>query len=202
MMSLKKNFSMRSHLRDRHVIPSLYKNSIVIDEENRVITFLLWNFSGQLVGYQQYRPDNHEKAVKNHPDKRYYLFLGDEGGDIQNRSKRRLGIFGIETLKMFNKGPVLLVEGVFDACRLHTQGYAALGLLTANPKKSRSLLTTIHRPLISICDGDPEGRKLAKYGDHAIYLEDGLDVGDLTEFEFEALIKQIEDVGHKKSHQP
>ena len=183
---------MRQHLHERHVIPNLYGNSLVIDDYNRVITFLLWNFSGQLVGYQQYRPDNQEKAVKNHPDKRYYLYLGDEGGDIQSKSKRRLAIFGIETLQKFSNGPILIVEGIFDAARLHKQGYAALALLSANPKKSKSFLKTIHRKTIAICDGDPEGRKLSKYADKAIFLNEGLDVNGLTEQEFSDLICEIQ----------
>lgn len=193
---------LSQHLSERHCQTDIYGNSLVLNEEDRVVTFLLWNFSGQLVGYQQYRPDNHEKAVKNHPDKRYYLLLGDEGGEIQNKSKRRLGVFGIETLKRFPLGPILLVEGIFDAVRLHSAGYAALALLSANPKKTKPWLSLINRTKIAICDGDAEGRNLAKYGDDSIYLDKELDVGDLTDFEFKELQKQIEICYNSIKHSP
>lgn len=184
------SLTMKQHLRERYCTPEIYGNSIVIDDAERVITFLLWNLSGQLVGYQQYRPDNHEKAVKNHPDKRYYLYVGEEG-ELYNKSKKKMAIFGLETIKKFSFGPIILTEGIFDAVRLHSRGYCALALLTSNPTKIRSFLKTIHRIKISACDGDPAGRSLAKYGDYSIHLPDGKDVGDLDKDEFNMLLNQI-----------
>lgn len=191
--------SVRNHLIARHCNPDLYGNSLVIDENERVATFLLWNFSGQLIGYQQYRPDNHEKAVKNHPDKRYYLYVGDEG-EIYNKSKRKLAVFGIETLKMFPNSPILLTEGIFNAARLHSAGFAALGLLSNNPKKITTFLKIVHGTKIAICDGDKAGQQLAKYGDYSIHLPDGTDVNDLDLKRFVELTTVLRKYDRFKQH--
>lgn len=182
--------TIRQHLSDRYCNPDLYQNSLIIDEDNRIVTFLLWNYSGQLVGYQQYRPDCHEKHIKNNPEKRYYTFLGEEG-ETFTKSKKRTGMFGLESIKMFPNGPVFLNEGIFNACRFHWNGYAAIACLSNDPKHIRNDLSFIHRPKIAVCDGDSGGKRLAKFGNSAIHCPDRTDVGSLTEFEFQQLIKDI-----------
>lgn len=182
--------TVREHLITRHCNPDLYGDSLVINESERVATFLLWNLSGQLIGYQQYRPDNTEKAVKNDPDKRYYLFVGEEG-EYFIKSKKKLAIFGLETLKLFPTGPIILTEGIFNATRFHKSGFCALGLLSNDPKRVRNFLGMIHRKKIAVCDGDLAGKKLAKYGDHSINLPDGSDANDLPEDKYIELINKI-----------
>ena len=183
--------SLNQHLLDRHCKAAMYNNSLVLDEDNRVVTFLLWNLSGQLVGYQQYRPDCTDKATKNNPEKRYYTFLGEEGDE--NKARKRLGVFGIEMLK--RGGRVFLTEGIFDACRFHYYGFPALALLSNNPKPLKSFLSMLNRELIAVCDGDDGGKKLAKYGDIAVHCPKGKDVSDLTNDEFNKIIRKGLDYG-------
>lgn len=182
--------TVKQHLIGRYCNPDLYPNSIIIDEDNRIVTFLLWNWSGQLVGYQQYRPDNTEKHIKNNPEKRYYTFLGEEG-ETFNKAKKRLGVFGLQTLKLFPNGPVYLTEGVFNATRMHWNKKAALAMLSNDPKHLKSFLSLVHRKKIALCDGDGGGKRLAKFGDEAIHCPAGTDINSMTEFEFNHIILGI-----------
>ena len=51
--------SVAQHLKDRHLNLELHRP--MVDEVERVATFYLWNLSGQLTGYQQYRPEGEKK---------------------------------------------------------------------------------------------------------------------------------------------
>ncbi len=46
---------IKSHLIERGV--NLEKTNVLLDEENVYCTFLLYNLSGKLVGYQHYNPN-------------------------------------------------------------------------------------------------------------------------------------------------
>jgi hypothetical protein len=60
------------HLKDRHLNVELHRP--FVDEVERVATFLLWNLSGQCVGYQQYRPEGEKKPRNNPKQGKYYTF--------------------------------------------------------------------------------------------------------------------------------
>lgn len=135
--------------------------------------FGLWNLSGQLVGYQQYKPFA-PKTRSNHPkESRYYTYYSKEAGLGKTTA------WGLETLR--RDLPVFLCEGIFDACRLHKVGLPALALLGSDPVHLRQWLGLLSQPLISVVQGDRAGKKLAKYGDDAILLPNGHDVGSLDE---------------------
>lgn len=134
-----------------------------------VYTFPLWNLSGQLVGYQQYRPDAGKERLPNPRDMRYFTYL----------PKSTNTAWGLETLDP-KKRVLFLVEGVFDAVKLHNAGFNALALLTNNPKPLKPWLHSLGYYLISVCEGDEAGKKLATVGHEAIYLPEGFDVGDMS----------------------
>jgi hypothetical protein len=138
-----------------------------------------------MVGYQAYRPLA-DKVQRNHIHGRYYTFLGEEG-EIQSRSKKKLGIWGLESLQY--PGPVFLSEGIFDAIRIWNQGYASLALLSNDPKHLRNQLLLLNRRLIAVCDNDEAGRRLAKMG-HTSVTVTGHDLGDSTQDEVLEVIER------------
>jgi hypothetical protein len=81
-------------------------------------TVPLWNLSGQLVGYQQYRP-NASKEAKNDPrEGRYFTRL----------ARDRVGVWGLESWSFSDT--LFLCEGVFDACKVTWLGYSALAVFS------------------------------------------------------------------------
>ena len=148
------------HLSERHLDVDLHRP--VIDEVEGVATFFLWNLSGALVGYHQYRPDS-DKTKQNHPkEARYFTY----------RKQPTLAVWGVESLHL-TPHVVFLTEGVFDAARLTERGYSALAALTNNPTKDlRNWLSMLNRKVVAVCDNDTAGRRLAKFGDVAVFTED------------------------------
>ena len=55
--------NLKQHLHDRGMNPNLYR--VMYDDEEGVCTFLLHNWVGHLVGFQQYRPGVDNKKKKN-----------------------------------------------------------------------------------------------------------------------------------------
>jgi len=156
------------HLKGRHLDVDLHLP--MIDEEERVATFYLWNLSSQLIGYQQYRPDA-DKTKNNHPkEARYFTY----------RKQPTLAVWGVESLHL-TPHVVFLTEGVFDAARLTERGYSALAALTNNPTKDlRNWLSMLNRKVVVISDADASGRKLSKFGDYSETVEGFKDLGDAS----------------------
>jgi DNA primase len=76
---------------------------------------------------------------------------------------------------------VFVCEGVFDAARLTAKGVSALAVLSNNTGKDLSnWLTMLNRKVVAVCDNDDAGRKLAKFGDVAVFCEDH-DLGDSSD---------------------
>ena len=90
---------LTEHLKARHLDLDLHRP--VLDDENDVATFYLWNLSGQLVGYQQYRPSG---SKTNHNDPR-------EGKYFTFRKLPTVAVFGVETLHL-TPNLVFVTEGV------------------------------------------------------------------------------------------
>lgn len=132
------------HLSERHLYMGLY-SGVYVDEVERVVTFLLWNLSGRLCGFQQYRPDADKKA-KNHPrEGRYYTFVGGE------RKNRHLAVWGLESLS-YRSDILVVCEGIFDACRFHNFGIPAVAILSNNNSRHREWLDSLGRKLYAALD--------------------------------------------------
>jgi hypothetical protein len=150
---------LTKHLKNRRVGP---ENWPVLGED--VATFMLW--TPRLTGFVQYRPVADKKAFGR--EGKYYM--------------RGLGPFGWWSLE--RPGPVYLVEGLFDACRLHALGLPALAALSNDPGRDFvERLRATGRNFIALCDGDSAGAKLAKYAREFRLCPDGEDVSSLTEEE-------------------
>lgn len=142
--------SLRQHLIDRGMNPDLYP--ICYDEEEGVITFWLHNGTGDLVGYQQYRPAVDEKKKKNDPKSgRYFTYLKQD----------KDGVFGWDVVD-FNDRTIYIVEGVFKAAVLHRLGYNAIAVLTSTPKRLKPWFRILRQTwnLVAIGDNDDAGKKL------------------------------------------
>lgn len=159
-------FNLEDHLKSRYLDLDLHRP--VLDRDNNMATFYLWTLSGKLVGYQQYRPLGTKEKNNDPKEGRYYTY----------RSKPlSVTAFGMESLYLKPK-VLFLTEGLFDAARLTEMGYPALATLSNDPGKDfRSWLWTLNRKVVAVCDNDSAGRKLAKYGNVAVFTEDK-DLGD------------------------
>ena len=151
----------------------------MLDETEGVATFYLWNLSGQLVGYQQYRPEGEKKPNNNPKQGKYFTY----------RKQPTLAVWGVESLHL-TPHVVFVCEGVFDAARLTEKGYSALAVLSNNTGWDlRNWLTMLNRKVVAVCDNDDAGRKLAKFGDVAVFCEDH-DLGDSTDEFVNELVKR------------
>lgn len=161
------------HLRDRHMNLDLHR---VILSDSGIATVLLYNLSGQMVGYQRYNPafpsafpgDGKQSNLR---DRRYYNYV----------ASGKIGVFGLESFSL-DVPCVFVVEGVFDACRLTARGACAVAMLTNTPSSSmKNFLDCLGKPLIAVCDNDPSGRKMRRMGHHHETVQGGKDLGDCSE---------------------
>ena len=156
------------HLKDRHLNVELHRP--FVDEVERVATFLLWNLSGQCVGFQQYRPEGEKKPQNNPKQGKYYTF----------RKQPTLSVWGVESLHL-TPHVVFLTEGVFDAARLTERGYSAIAVLSNNPTPDlKNWLMCLNRKVVAVCDNDTAGRRLARFGDQCVFTTDK-DLGDSSD---------------------
>lgn len=156
------------HLKDRHLDLELHRP--VVDEVDRVATFYLWNLSGQLCGYQQYRPEGEKKPQNNPKQGKYFTY----------RKQPTLAVWGVESLHL-SPEVVFVTEGIFDACRLTEKGYSAVAVLSNNTGWDlKNWLSLLNRKVVAVCDNDAAGHKLAKFGHVAVFCEDH-DLGDSSD---------------------
>ena len=156
------------HLKKRHLDFELHRP--VLDLENDVATFYLWNLSGKFCGYQQYRRFGEKKPQNNPKQGKYFTY----------RKQPTLAVWGVESLHL-SPNVVFLTEGVFDACRLTERGYSALAVLSNNTGWDlKNWLSMLNRKVVAVCDNDDAGRRLAKFGDVSVFCEDH-DLGDSTD---------------------
>lgn len=166
--------TIQQHLLNRHCNPEWYR--IFIDEVEGVASFLLYDLSGAIVGYQQYRP-RASKNKSNHPrQSRYFTY----------RNKDRLGVFGLETWDWSE--PLFICEGIFDAVRLHQFGFAAIATLSNDPKFLDEWFFLTQRSIYSICDEGKAGDMLKEYTHRHRICRQG-DLGDMSESDIVAVLR-------------
>ena len=170
---------LKEYLQKRELDVELHNP--ILDDEEGTITLYFWNPSGQLVAYQQHRPNVPSCSQKLGPkEARYFTY----------RKIPTIAVWGVESLYI-SDGPVFLCEGVFDACRFTYRGYSALAACCNNPPKDfRNWLEFLSRPIVVVCDNDDAGRKLAKYGDYVEVVTDVKDVGEAPESYLQFLISK------------
>lgn len=172
--------TVRQHLLDRHLNIDLHRP--VIDEDERIATFYIWNLSGQLIGYQQYRPDQTYKKTNDPRSARYFTYV----------HQPTLILWGLESLYL-RDDVIFITEGIFDAARLISLGFPATAVLSCDAKRDTKNWFNMFgtRRRIAVCDNDENGsgKKLAKFGREHYFLE-SKDLGDSSDKEvFEFLNK-------------
>jgi DNA primase len=166
------------HLKDRHLDVDLHRP--MVDEVERVATFFLYNLTGQLVGFQQYRPEGDKKPNNNPKLGKYFTY----------RKQPTLAVWGVESL-FLSPNVVFVCEGLFDAARLTERGFSALAVLSNNPSPDlRNWLTCLNRKVVAVCDNDAAGRKLAKFGDVVLFTDEK-DLGDSSDEYVTNLLKEF-----------
>ena len=158
-----------------------------MNEEDRSATFLLFNLSGKLVGYQVYKPDK-DKTRSNDPrDGRYFSYASKE--DKTNY----LSPFGLESLDL--RDDILFVtEGIFKAIALHNVGYPAIATLTNNPKGLKNFLYILSktRRIIVLGDNDEGGSATRSMGYEFVLPPARVkDIDELSEGEIKEWLKNI-----------
>lgn len=167
---------LHAHLKERFFNTELY-SGVVFDDEFDCVSFMLWNLSGKPVGFQTYSPLLPKAHVDN-PRKAKYFTWTTKGENV---------CWGLETLSTLDTRVVYLTEGVFDACRFHWHGKAALAMLTNKPVHLRNWLSCLPYKTVAAVQGDAAGRKLAAFADSAVFLPENEDVGSLSEQQFRDL---------------
>ena len=170
--------TLLEHLKSRHLNVELHRP--VLDLENDLATFYLWNLSGNLVGYQQYRRYGEKKPNNNPKLGKYFT----------HRKQPTVTVWGVESLHL-TPNLLFVTEGVFDAARLTELGYSAVAVLSNDPGADlKNWLKMLNRTVVVVADNDNAGRKLAKFGDVAVFTEDK-DLGDSSDEFVTNLVKQF-----------
>lgn len=165
---------VRQHLVERHMNTTKY----AVSWDDETACFLLFDLSGRLVGYQQYRP-HAPKTMRNDPrDGRYYTYF------TGTKAEKQFSVWGLETWN-YSPSVLFVTEGIFDAVRLHNLGYSAVAVLSNDPKFLRNWLFLVRqqRTVVVVCDDDAAGRKLAKFGTVALVASGSKDLGDMSDDE-------------------
>lgn len=177
MVTIYDNLTQRNMAVDR---PGLF-----IDPVDNTATFLLYNLSGQLVGYQRYNP-NGTKEKRNSDSGRYYTYAVKEGDKTRYNA-----VWGIETLQL-NTPFVFICEGIFDANRIHLAGYPALAILSNDSRSLRGFLAAFNRPVIAIMDDDKAGQASRKMANFAYTVPSPYhDLDEMPQSEVQSFLDEI-----------
>jgi len=179
--------ALTNHLLSRHVDLTLHRP--IIDEANGVATFLLYDLSGRIVGYQQYRPSSDKRRHNDPRLSRYFTRCG--GYDS------KYCVFGMESLHLTPR-LVFITEGIFDCVRITRRGVSAVAVLTNSPCQSlQTLFKILPQTKVVICDNDDNRagdklRVLASSVNH-IHYTDAKDLGDSSEDYLTRLLERYYD---------
>lgn len=139
-----------------------------------IVTFPLWNLSGQLKGIQMYNWKG-SKEVHNSREGRYHTV-----------AKSGPCFYGAEFLN--SDVPVTFIsEGVFDSLSLLKFGNS-VAILSNDPKPLAQQLRLLPGIKVAVCDDDKAGKELTKYADDYIICPEGKDPNDMTVPELRTLL--------------
>lgn len=137
-----------------------------------------------MVGYQRYNWRS-EKTRSNVG--RYFTWVSD--------LYKEWGWWGLRNVRVSETGPVFVTEGVWNAAKVQNTGYSCIATLTATlpPSTIQCIKYAVNRPLIALCDNDPEskaGLALAKWCTHSFVTPSPYkDVGDMEQGEVNHYIR-------------
>lgn len=169
------------HLLERGLDPN--QHGVLLDVENCIATFLLYNLSGQIVGYQQYNPNGSKQLAndeKNRNALKYFTFIGDENNERRS-GKKKLAVWGLQTVSIEHDF-VFITEGIFDAVKLQNEGLPALAALANDPAPLLSFLKALSKRVIAVCDDDDAGKRLGSIANIKLVVPKPFhDLGDMSQ---------------------
>lgn len=187
LKTILENYDIIGHLRSRGVDPD--KTTVLLDKENGIATFLLYNLSGKLVGYQRYNPRGDKKDHTNSLMAKYYNYVTKEDG-----AHSAIAVWGLDTLDM-SEPYLFITEGIFDIVKLKNLGLPGIAVLSNNPKHLLPWFKILNKKIIAVLDSDDSGSKLRNVADYAITTPSPYkDLGDMPD---EEVIKFISPVINK-----
>ena len=171
---------IEQHLKDRGLDTT--KTRVILDKKNKVATFLLFNLSGQLVGYQEYNP----LLAKTRNNVGRYIT------HVTGKNKERmLAVWGTETIDK-NKPYLFITEGIFDASKIHNTGEPAIALLSNNSQVVKPWFRILNKRIIAIMDNDVAGNYLSRVANDKYKVPDPYkDLGDMPQKEVDSFIRRI-----------
>lgn len=143
-----------------------------------VVFFALWDLTGRLVGFQQYRPGANKEKRNDPKEGRYYTSVH---GD---KNERPIAVWGLESYH-FRQDVLVICEGIFDACRCHNEDIPAVALLSSSYKPYKNWLTSTGRKIYKL--EDDHGSKLGPYENIELPTHRS-DLGDCTDEEIKNLL--------------
>ena len=171
------------HLKHRKYDVNRYKHHYICGD---IITFVLYNLSGQMIGYQEYNWKVEKskvatlQGVKNKDNKRYYTYV----------SEGQSAVWGLENLDC-EQSILFITEGIFKASAIQACGYNAIATLSNNPKHLRNFLSSLPYKTIVIADNDKAGMKLLSFGDHGCVFTDNLEPDEMATGQLKKRIEQL-----------
>lgn len=187
LMKLAQNYSddIYLNLLERGIDPN--RRDVVIDKKSNVATFLIYNLHGQLVGTQKYNPKGSKDVFD--PDlMKYYTYAAPD-----SFRGKKIVVWGLADLNK-SQNNVYIVEGIFDAAKIHKTNRNALAMLTGTPSKEMlGFLYLLPFKKIAILDNDEGGSK-SKFPKMDCYLTPSpyKDLGEMPLKEADLFLTQIE----------
>jgi len=152
-----------------------------VNEEELMVVFPLYDSTGNMIGYHNYRP-NKDKVLNNHPYESRYFTRVTKGWEA---------FYGYRS-RLYSK-TLFVTEGLWDAERVQEAGFSCYTLFSNNPKNSAMLnLLRKVRPVVALCDGDKAGRSLAKFGHESVVFEENRDANDYTPQELKLMLTKYD----------
>lgn len=177
--------NIESHLKERGLDPA--KTQVIMDMETNIATFLLYNLSGQIVGYQRYNPNGDKKDHTNSLSAKYFSWVTKESDKTA-----KLAVWGVENIDK-NDPNLFVTEGIFDAIKLKNAGHPVIAVLGNNPKILKSWLPLLNKRTIAVVDNDDAGKALANLTDEHLTTPDPFkDLGEMSQTQVN---KFLEDSG-------
>lgn len=181
---------IETHLEDRDVKLDDKRFPVMVDKENDVAYFPLFNLSGKFIGYQRYNPKGYKGTGSFKMDndlKKYHTYVTKENPD---KNVHYVAVYGLHTLD--KRRYVFMVEGVFDAVKLIRLNEPVIAVLANDPKKLKNFFFALQKKVIAILDNDSAGNKLKKLADKHYNIPDEYkDLGDMKIEDVRSFINSI-----------
>ena len=193
---------IQAHLKERGI--DLSKTRVILDKESNVATFLIYNLSGQLIGYQYYNPNGDKNTVLARQKMKSRQFKNED--DIASLKdfikyytrisnfQKGVAVYGLET---YNKDSDILfvTEGIFDCNKIHEAGLPAIATLTnAGSNELITWLRMLPQKIVAILDNDESGGVLKKISDYSYNTPKGYkDLGECPQEIVNEYISKIVD---------